>query len=152
MFLILIDFPDNLLQTGQNNNQRLLVNKEQRTVKMQESMTHEEHHRPWGFYENLVEASDHKVKRITVFPGHRLSLQSHERRAEHWFIVKGSADVTLNKVLHHLKAGDSINIGLGEMHRIENTGSFDLIFVEVQTGDYFGEDDIRRFQDDYDRA
>ena len=115
-------------------------------------MTHEEHHRPWGFYENLVEAPDHKVKRITVYSGHRLSLQLHNRRSEHWFIVKGTADITVDKHVHRLGAGDSINIGLGEVHRIENVGKDDVVFVEVQTGDYFGEDDIHRLHDDYDRA
>ena len=108
--------------------------------------------RPWGFYENLVDAENHKVKRITVYPGKRLSLQSHRQRAEHWYIVQGIAIVTLNESVIELKPGESIDIGKGDIHRIQNADSNDVIFIEVQTGEYFGEDDIIRYEDDFGRA
>ncbi len=109
-------------------------------------------HRPWGFYENLAEGDDHKVKRITVYPGKRLSLQSHGRRAEHWYIVEGEALFTLNDDVIPLGAGEAVDIGKGDRHRIENAGTGNLVFIEIQTGDYFGEDDIIRHEDDFGRA
>jgi mannose-6-phosphate isomerase len=109
-------------------------------------------HRPWGFFENLSDSHNHKVKRITVHPGKRLSLQSHDRRAEHWYIVEGDALVTCNNRVARLKSGESFDIGLCDRHRVENVGTSDLVFIEIQTGDYFGEDDIRRYEDDYGRA
>jgi mannose-6-phosphate isomerase len=107
--------------------------------------------RPWGRYEILQESDSHKVKCIWVTPGKRLSYQRHQKRAEHWFMVAGSARVTLNGVVSELKAGQTIDIGIGDLHRIENTGSDDLVFIEVQSGSYFGEDDIERIEDDYGR-
>lgn len=107
--------------------------------------------RPWGRYEILQESPDHKVKCIWVSPGKRLSYQRHERRAEHWFIVAGTARITLNGVESTVTAGDSININIADLHRIENIGPDDVIFIEVQTGTYFGEDDIERIEDDYGR-
>ncbi len=108
--------------------------------------------RPWGHYEVLSDASDHKVKRITVFPGKRLSLQRHSRRDEHWFVVKGSGSMCIGEECFNVGPGSDINIPREVLHRIENTGAIDLCFIEVQTGDYFGEDDIERFEDDYGRA
>ena len=108
--------------------------------------------RPWGFYENLIDDKTHKVKRITVYPEKRLSLQSHEKRAEHWFIVQGDAIVTLNDTERQLISGDSINIGIKDIHRIQNVGKENVIFIEVQTGEYFGEDDIVRYEDDFGRC
>ena len=114
-------------------------------------MTEDESQRPWGRYEILSESDDHKVKTIWVYPGKRLSYQRHEKRAEHWFIVQGSARITLNGDIFEMGAGDSIDIEIGDLHRIENIGSEDVIFVEVQTGTYFGEDDIERIEDDFGR-
>ena len=108
--------------------------------------------RPWGSYQVLDDREDWKVKRITVDPGQRLSYQRHARRAEHWVVVAGAARVTLDDTVHDLRAGESIHIPLGGAHRIENPGDDPLVFVEVQTGDYFGEDDIVRLDDDYGRA
>ncbi|MDQ5986537.1 MAG: Alginate biosynthesis protein AlgA [Syntrophus sp. SKADARSKE-3] len=108
--------------------------------------------RPWGFYEVLSDESTHKVKRITVKPGQRLSLQRHGSRAEHWYIVSGQAVVTLNDQTICLSAGQAADIPQGAAHRIMNTGIVDLVFIEVQTGDYFGEDDIERLADDYHRT
>jgi len=107
--------------------------------------------RPWGRYEILQESDSHKVKCIWVTPGKRLSYQRHQKRAEHWFMVAGSARVTLNGVASELKAGQTIDIGIGDLHRVENIGSDDLVFIEVQSGSYFGEDDIERIEDDFGR-
>jgi mannose-6-phosphate isomerase len=109
--------------------------------------------RPWGSFTVLDdELFDHKVKRIIVAPGKRLSYQQHAKRAEHWFIVSGSATVILDGHEHQLKAGDSIDIGLGQAHRCENRGTMPVVFIEVQHGTYFGEDDIVRLEDDFGRV
>lgn len=109
--------------------------------------------RPWGSYTVLSDASDHKVKRIEVRPGSRLSYQRHFQRAEHWFIVSGRAIVELDGVGVELNAGDSVDIPLRAAHRIENpSADTPLVFIEVQHGTYFGEDDIERLDDDYGRA
>jgi mannose-6-phosphate isomerase-like protein (cupin superfamily) len=108
--------------------------------------------RPWGKYLVLAEDSAYKVKRIEVAPGKRLSYQSHERRAEHWLIISGSGIFTLNDQISTVKAGDACNIKVGDKHRIENTGAEILVFVEIQTGTYFGEDDIHRYDDDFGRS
>lgn len=107
--------------------------------------------RPWGRYEVLQESETHKVKCIWVTPGKRLSYQRHQKRAEHWFIVAGSARITLNGVVSELKAGQSVDIAIGDLHRIENIGVDDVVFIEVQSGSYFGEDDIERIEDDFGR-
>ena len=107
--------------------------------------------RPWGRYEVLQESDAHKVKCIWVYPGKRLSYQRHEKRAEHWFIISGSALVTHNGVESTMRAGDSADIEVRDLHRIENIGEVDVIFIEVQTGTYFGEDDIERVEDDFGR-
>lgn len=109
-------------------------------------------YRPWGFYEVLSEMFDHKVKRITVSPGKRLSLQRHHRRSEHLHIVNGQALMTLDYQKFRLGKGESVDIPRGSVHRIENTGDVDLVYIEVQQGDYFGEDDIERLEDDYGRV
>ena len=108
--------------------------------------------RPWGTFQVLDDDPRWKVKRIVVEPGCRLSYQRHAHRAEHWVVVAGFAEVTLDDVVHRLTTGDSIDIPLGGAHRVENPGDADLVFIEVQTGDYFGEDDIVRLADDYGRA
>ncbi|MCP4900609.1 MAG: glycosyltransferase [bacterium] len=110
-----------------------------------------ENHRPWGHYENLLERDDHKVKEIIVEPGKRLSLQQHQHRAEHWTVVSGVARVTVGEQETLLKPGQAVEIPKGSVHRIMNPGTIPLVFVEVQTGDYFGEDDIVRLEDDYGR-
>ena len=108
--------------------------------------------RPWGSYTVLTEGDSFKVKTIEVYPGQRLSYQKHDRRAEHWFIVTGEGIVTLDGVDVPVHPGSTIDVGLGVAHRIHNTGSKPLVFVEVQHGDYFGEDDIIRLEDDYGRS
>ena len=108
--------------------------------------------RPWGHYTVLADEKDHKVKRIVVQPGKRLSLQRHQQRAEHWYVVKGEARVTLDESENLLSTGNAVDIPIRTKHRIENTGSEELVFIEVQTGSYFGEDDIERFDDDFGRT
>ncbi len=107
--------------------------------------------RPWGSYEILSESSDHKVKRIVVSAGARFSYQRHQHRSEHWFIVSGSAKVTHEGLDFEMSAGESIDIAQGELHRLANIGSEPVVFIEVQCGSYFGEDDIERIEDDYNR-
>src|SRR5262245_10670089 len=107
--------------------------------------------RPWGNFTVLDEGEGYKVKRIEVLPGKRLSYQKHARRAEHWFIVQGEAKVTLNDREIKLDAGEYIDIPVGAAHRIEHPGEMKLIFIEAQRGDYLGEDDIVRLQDDFGR-
>jgi mannose-6-phosphate isomerase len=109
--------------------------------------------RPWGTYTVIDDAApDHKVKRIVVHPGKRLSYQLHHQRAEHWFMVAGQATVTLDGTVREMSPGQSIDIPLGSAHRIANGGDRDVVFIEVQHGSYFGEDDIVRLEDDYGRA
>lgn len=108
--------------------------------------------RPWGSFEVLSDdRDDHKVKRIVVLPGKRLSLQYHGKRREHWIIISGQAMVTVGKVDMKLSPTETIDIPHGKAHRIENIGTLDLVFIEVQQGDYFGEDDIVRIEDDFGR-
>ena len=111
----------------------------------------EKSERPWGRYEVLQESDTHKVKCIWVYPGKRLSYQRHAKRAEHWFIVSGTAEVTINGQISKVGPGDAVDFGIGVLHRIHNVGSEDVVFVEVQTGTYFGEDDIERVEDDFGR-
>lgn len=108
--------------------------------------------RPWGSFTVLDEGDNYKVKRIEVLPKKRLSYQRHSRRAEHWFIVSGIAKVTLNDREFLVESGGGIDIALGDKHRVENPEDDPLVFIEVQTGDYFGEDDIERFEDDFGRT
>ena len=108
--------------------------------------------RPWGSFTVLDEGDNYKVKKIEVLPGKRLSYQRHSRRAEHWFVVRGTAKVTLNGVEILVGTGEAIDIGKEDAHRVENPDATELlVFVETQTGDYFGEDDIVRLDDDFGR-
>lgn len=111
----------------------------------------EEDHRPWGYYRVLGDEADHKVKRIVVYPGQRLSLQRHQHRSEHWYFLQGKAIVRNGDDEFPVEAGMSVNIPRGAWHRIGNTGDTDMVFIEVQQGDYLGEDDIERSEDDYGR-
>jgi len=109
--------------------------------------------RPWGSFTVLDDGDDFKVKRIEVLPGKRLSYQRHSRRAEHWFVVRGIAKVTLNGVEILVRAGEAIDIAVETAHRVENPDAAEtLVFIETQTGDYFGEDDIVRLDDDFGRV
>ncbi len=109
--------------------------------------------RPWGSFTVLDEGAGYKVKRIEVLPGKRLSYQKHRQRAEHWFVVTGTAMVTLNDETIFVETASAIDIKIGDAHRVENPSQTeDLIFIEVQRGDYLGEDDIIRLEDDFGRT
>jgi len=107
--------------------------------------------RPWGNYQVLDEGEGFKVKRITVLPGKRLSLQKHARRDEHWVVVRGRALATRNGELVEVGLREAFDVPAGATHRVENPGDEPLVFIEVQYGDYLGEDDIVRLEDDYGR-
>jgi len=113
--------------------------------------TRRDDRKPWGYYEVFADESNHKVKRIVVHPGKRLSLQRHRRRSEHWHVIYGEGVATLDDREIILKAGNSIDIPQGTVHRMQNRGMEDMAFIEVQRGDYFGEDDIERLEDDFGR-
>jgi mannose-6-phosphate isomerase len=115
-------------------------------------MTEDQSVRPWGRYDVLSTSPAHQVKNIYVLPGKRLSYQRHKERAEHWFIVSGHARITLDGNVFEVANGASVDIAIGVAHRIENIGQGELIFTEVQTGSYFGEDDIERIEDDFGRT
>ena len=108
-------------------------------------------HRPWGWFESLSISDKFQVKRIKVNPGAALSLQSHKYRSEHWVVVEGSAKVTINENTKLLSTGESIYVPLGAVHRLENPELKPLVIIEIQTGSYFGEDDIIRYSDIYNR-
>jgi Mannose-6-phosphate isomerase len=109
--------------------------------------------RPWGNFTILDGGIDYKVKTIEVLPGKRLSYQRHARRSEHWFVVRGQAKVTLNGEEILVNAGEAIDISVGTAHRVMNPHDSEmLVFIETQTGDYFGEDDIERIEDDFGRT
>lgn len=107
--------------------------------------------RPWGSYTVLEENRNYKIKRIEVNPGHRLSLQMHHHRSEHWIVVSGTARVTKGDEVSIININESTFIPMGKLHRLENPGIIPLIIIEVQSGEYLGEDDIVRFDDDYQR-
>ena len=107
--------------------------------------------RPWGSFEHLLDEEYCKVKRIIVKPGQRLSYQYHHERTEHWVVVQGEAIVILDDEEYEYHIGDVVEIPVTTKHRVENKFNKDLIFIETQTGYYFGEDDIVRIEDDYGR-
>lgn len=108
--------------------------------------------RPWGSYRSVDVGHQHQVKRLVVDPGHRLSLQRHRRRSEHWVVVQGTAGIVCGEDARLLHENESVFIPVGCAHRLENPGSSPLHLVEVQVGDYLGEDDIERLADDYGRS
>jgi mannose-1-phosphate guanylyltransferase/mannose-6-phosphate isomerase len=117
-----------------------------------EGVSHNRSYRPWGFYEGLIRGDRFQVKRIVVLPGHKLSLQKHYHRAEHWVVVTGCASVTCDQEVTMVRENESIYLPLGAIHRMENPGRIPLTVIEVQSGPYLGEDDIVRYEDTYGRA
>jgi mannose-1-phosphate guanylyltransferase/mannose-6-phosphate isomerase len=116
-----------------------------------EHLLHRRVNRPWGAYEGLDAGDGFLVKRITVNPGARLSLQRHQHRAEHWIVVRGIAEITRENVIQTLEANQSFYIPIGDKHRLSNPGNEILEIIEVQTGERLSEDDIERFEDEYGR-
>ncbi len=123
-----------------------------KTVAPEVTEDHLKVHRPWGSYQSVDNGDRHQVKRIIVKPGGRLSLQKHHHRSEHWIVVRGAARVTINELVKTVHENESIYIPMGAVHRLENPGKIHLELIEVQTGSYFGEDDIIRIEDDYRRS
>ena len=150
--LVIVDTQDALLIADKNHSQNIkdIVNqlkKENRS----EAENHRKVLRPWGYYDSIDVDDGFQVKRILVNPGAKLSLQKHQHRAEHWVVVKGIATITRGDDVFVLKENQSTYIPKGEVHRLENTEEIDLEIIEIQTGDYLGEDDIIRLEDDYQR-
>ncbi len=150
--LIIVDTADALLISKKGSSQKVkaIVNEIRKTTELHN--IHLEAHRPWGNYTILEDEQKYKIKRIVVKPGKRLSLQKHFHRSEHWVVVSGTAIVTLGDKETALRANESIYIPMGELHRLENAGKLDLVIIEAQIGDYLGEDDIIRVEDDYKRS
>jgi mannose-6-phosphate isomerase-like protein (cupin superfamily) len=117
-----------------------------------EAVVHTQVYRPWGSYQSVDAAPGFQVKRLTVKPGSRLSLQSHRHRAEHWVVVEGEAEITCDGRVFRLYPNQSTYIPCGAVHRLANPGDAVLHVVEVQSGDYLGEDDIQRYGDDFHRT
>ena len=118
----------------------------------QEAVEHKRVYRPWGHYQSIDAGERHQVKRIVVRPNGRLSLQKHFHRAEHWVVVRGTAEVTMNDEVKWIHENESIFLPIGCVHRLVNPGKIDLELIEVQTGSYLGEDDIVRLEDVYNRT
>ncbi|HQA80603.1 MAG TPA: cupin domain-containing protein, partial [Methanoregulaceae archaeon] len=114
--------------------------------------SHLTEYRPWGSYTRLEDGPSYRIKRITVPSGRRLSLQMHHHRSEHWVVVHGTAKVHIDGQEHLLRKGESTFVPIGAVHRLENPGLVPLEIIEVQIGEYIGEDDIVRMQDDYHRV
>ncbi|MFC1602044.1 mannose-1-phosphate guanylyltransferase/mannose-6-phosphate isomerase [Pseudomonadota bacterium] len=150
--LVVVETPDAVLVADKAHAQDVKVIAEQlKREQRSESQFHRRVHRPWGDYEPIDEGDRYQVKRLTVKPGASLSLQMHHHRAEHWVVVRGTAKVTRNDEILLLSENESVYLPLGATHRLENPGAIPLEIIEVQSGSYLGEDDIVRFEDDYNR-
>jgi mannose-1-phosphate guanylyltransferase/mannose-6-phosphate isomerase len=151
--LVIVETGDALLVATRERSQEVkeLVARLERG-KRSEHVSHARVYRPWGYYESVDGGENFKVKRLMVKPGQALSLQRHRKRAEHWVVVRGRARVTKDGEVHEVLENESIFIPLGAKHRLENPGAEPLFVVEVQSGTYFGEDDIERFDDRYNRG
>ena len=150
--LVIIDTQDALLVSSKKNSQEIKnivqkLNDDDRN----ESKSHRKVYRPWGYFDSIDLGKNFQVKRILVNPGAKLSLQKHKKRAEHWVIVKGIALITCGDKVFKLKENESTYIPKGETHRLENHEKIPLEIIEIQTGNYLGEDDIIRLDDDYKR-
>jgi mannose-1-phosphate guanylyltransferase/mannose-6-phosphate isomerase len=151
--MVVVETADALLVAKRSDTQRVREAVEQlRAEKRKEHQTPQKVQRPWGCYEDIDAGERFRVKRITVEPGQKLSLQYHHHRAEHWVIVSGTARVTRGEEILLLTENQSIFIEVGQMHRLENPGKVPLQLIEVQTGTYLGEDDIVRVEDVYQRV
>jgi mannose-1-phosphate guanylyltransferase/mannose-6-phosphate isomerase len=150
--LVIVETADAVLVADKTRSQEVkhIVNALQ-TRQREEHILHRKVHRPWGWYDSIDEEERFKVKRILVKPGACLSLQKHHHRAEHWIVVKGTAEITCGEKVLLLTENQSTYIPLGEVHRLANPGTIPLEVIEVQSGSYLGEDDIVRLDDNYGR-
>jgi mannose-1-phosphate guanylyltransferase len=150
--LIIIDTGDALLVSKKGSSQK--VKKVVEKLKSSDSELHNIHltgHRHWGTYTILEDSPGYKIKRIEVKPGKRLSLQKHFHRNEHWIVVSGTATVTVGEEVRLVRPNESAYIKMGEIHRLENKGKIPVVLIEAQVGEYTGEDDIVRIEDDFKR-
>ncbi len=151
--LIIIDTGDALLVASRGEGQKVkLVYEKLKEKNDERAIVHRTAYRPWGSYTILEEGDRYKIKRLTVLPGKRLSLQMHYHRSEHWVVVRGTAKVVVEDKEMLLRPGESVFIPAGVKHRLENPGKVVLEVIETQIGEYLGEDDIVRFQDDFGRS
>ena len=150
--IIIIDTEDALLVLDKKNDQNIKnIVKKLKNDNRKEPINHRKVFRPWGYYDSIDSGKDFQVKRILVNPNSKISLQMHQFRSEHWIIISGSAIITCGKEVFKLNKNQSTYIPKGQTHRLENPNDFSLELIEVQTGSYLGEDDIIRFEDDYQR-
>ncbi|MCL5797079.1 MAG: mannose-1-phosphate guanylyltransferase/mannose-6-phosphate isomerase [Gammaproteobacteria bacterium] len=151
--LIVIDTTDSVLITKKGSSQKIKeVVAQLKRIKPDLCDVHRLAYRPWGSYEVLLDTDKYKIKRIIVKPGKKLSLQKHFHRSEHWVVVSGTAEVTNGDKVLTVRPNESTYIPMGEVHRLENKGKIDLVMIEVQVGEYTGEDDIVRLEDSYGRT
>ncbi|MCI4411306.1 MAG: mannose-1-phosphate guanylyltransferase/mannose-6-phosphate isomerase [Thiotrichales bacterium] len=151
--LIIIDTTDSVLITKKGSSQKVKeVVAQLKRIKPDLCDVHRLAYRPWGSYEVLLDTDKYKIKRIIVAPGKKLSLQKHFHRSEHWIVVSGTAEVTNGDKVLTVRPNESTYIPMGEVHRLENKGKIDLVMIEVQVGEYTGEDDIVRLEDVYGRS
>ena len=151
--LVVIETSDAIMIADRNQSQHIkMIVDNLQLQKRQEQVLHRKVSRPWGWYDNLDEGENFKVKRIQVNPGASLSLQKHTKRAEHWVVVKGVAEVISDNKKITLKENESAYIPMGKKHRLSNPTKDILEIIEIQTGAYLGEDDIERFEDTYGRC
>jgi mannose-1-phosphate guanylyltransferase/mannose-6-phosphate isomerase len=151
--LVVVETPDAVLVAHKDQVQRVKqVVDHLKSKERTEHLHHTRVYRPWGYYEGIDAGDRFQVKRITVKPGEKLSLQMHHHRAEHWVVVSGTARVTCGEKVSLLSENESTYIPIGMNHRLENPGKLPLHIIEVQSGSYLGEDDIVRFEDIYKRA
>jgi len=151
--MVVVDTPDATLVCPKSRSQdvKALVDVLRKRA-APEQLEHVVVYRPWGSYTVLEEQPGHKVKRICVLPGQRLSLQMHYQRSEHWVVIAGTARVTRGKTVFDVGQGEHVLIPKRTKHRLENQGTSPLEIIEVQSGAYLGEDDIVRYHDDYGRS
>jgi mannose-1-phosphate guanylyltransferase/mannose-6-phosphate isomerase len=151
--IVIVETPDASLVADKSKSQDVKNIVAQLGLKKEELKDlHRKVYRPWGWYDNIDQGERFKVKRIQVKPGASLSLQKHRYRAEHWIVVKGIAEVTNGDEKITLKENQSTYIPMGQTHRLANRGSESLEIIEVQSGEYLGEDDIIRIEDKYGRS
>ena len=151
--LIIVDSDDALLVADRSRSQDVReVVEDLKRANRSEHLSHRRVYRPWGYFESVDAGERFQVKRLMVKPGHALSLQLHRKRAEHWVVVSGRARVTRGEDTLYLEENQSTYIPVGTKHRLENAGEAPLLIIEVQSGDYLGEDDIERFEDRYNRS
>jgi mannose-1-phosphate guanylyltransferase/mannose-6-phosphate isomerase len=150
--LVIIDTEDSLLVANKEYSQKIssivkLLNENNR----KEADSHKKVYRPWGYYDSLDIGNNFQVKRLSINPGAKISLQKHQHRSEHWVVVEGLATIICGDNLIELKRNQSTYIPRNTIHRLENQGNTQLEIIEIQTGEYLGEDDIIRLEDDYQR-